>query len=258
MDTSKPFIGYKSAGRRPERNNDREGAKGAPLAAIRGWIAGTAGLPGDIEGLVRMLPGIERKEPVLPTSDFYKEWLPLRGESPVERAFTEAGSLTGGAGVGSTVRAAKTGVSAGARGALSAIEAAARNASVPRTLSPQAGVIKMKGGNWLDGSVEEALRPLQVRVRTEGVNGHTAENTLSDQALNAWLDKKLARYVKNEMATPEDPVRALAERGVLHVNPAQVGIKGTKQPHIETELAHRRLVKAKRQRRGKTLQTCRP
>lgn len=239
MDTSKPYVGYRSP-RRAERNNDREGAKNAPLAALRGWAAGTAGLPGDIEGLIRMLPGIERKEPVLPTSDFYKEWLPLRGDSPTERAFTELGSLTGGAGVGTAARAAKTGVSAGARGALSAIEAAARNAAVPRTLHPQAGVIKMKGGNWLSGSVEDAVKPLQVRVRTEGINGHTAEQSAADQTINQWLDKKLTKYIKNEMATPEDPVRALAERGVLHVNPEQLsvnseglGVKGLRRMTAE-------------------------
>jgi len=242
VGTSKPYVGYRSP-KRKESNNDREGAKGAPLAAIRGWIAGTAGLPGDLEGLVRMLPGIERKEPVLPTSDFYKEWLPLRGESPVERAFTEAGSLTGGAGVGSGARA----VRAGGEGAMNAVKIAARNAAVPRTLSPQAGVIKMKGGNWLDGSVEDALKGLKVD-RFPGQTSDLAAKAglpLEDYlalppaerkalnesmypgipSMNNWIDKKLARYVKNEMATPEDPIRALAEKGVLHVDPEVGGMR---------------------------------
>lgn len=238
MAESSAYIGYRSP-RRAERNNDREAAKNAPLALLRGWIAGTAGLPGDLEGLIRMLPGIKDETPALPTTEFYKEWLPLRGDSPTERAFTELGSLTGGAGVGTAARAAKTGVSAGARGALSAVQAAARNASVPRTLSPQAGVIKMKGGNWLDGSVEDALKSLKSRrVLPEGLERYDADrwvnpydgevftnaqvianNASGDVHLNSWIDKKLARYVKNEMATPEDPVRALAERGVLHYEP---------------------------------------
>lgn len=246
MVTDKPFIGYRSP-RRAERNNDRVAASNAPLALLRGWAAGTAGLPGDLEGLVRMLPGIERKEPVLPTSEFYKEWLPLRGDSPTERAFTELGNLTGGAGATNVARALKTGASAGSRGALSAIRTAAENAAVPRTLHPQAGVIKMKGGNWLTGSVEDALKGLKRTSSGNVVRGvdqglpielsdladfeaiaaahpeHAAALNLSqkrsDAALNTWLDKKLARYVKNEMATPEDPVRALAERGVLHYEP---------------------------------------
>ena len=81
---------------------------------------------------------------------------------------------------------------------------------------PVGMAIKPKGGNWLDGSVEDALKPLNVRVRTEGINGHTAENTATDSAINDWITKKLTRYIKNEMATPEDPLRALAERGVTH------------------------------------------
>jgi hypothetical protein len=39
-----------------------------------------------------------------------------------------------------------------------------------------------------------------------------------DVALNQWIEKQLSRYVKNEMGTPEDPIRALADRGVSHVS----------------------------------------
>ena len=38
-------------------------------------------------------------------------------------------------------------------------------------------------------------------------------------ALNDWIENKLARYVRNEMATPEDPIRKLAEEDILHVDP---------------------------------------
>ena len=41
-------------------------------------------------------------------------------------------------------------------------------------------------------------------------------------ALNQFIDKQLTRYVKNEMATPEDPIRALAEKGTLHFDAPQV------------------------------------
>lgn len=182
-----------------------------------------------------MLPGIERKEPVLPTTEFYKEWLPLRGNSPTERAFTELGSLAGGAGATNVARALQTGATAGSRGALNAVQAAARNAAVPRTLSPQAGVIKMKGGNWMDNAVEEemggfkrgdyetqavrdirAVRPnLTIEEARDFVQAVPIDP--SDAAANRWIDKKLTKYVKNEMATPEDPVRELIERGVSHV-----------------------------------------
>jgi len=72
-------------------------------------------------------------------------------------------------------------------------------------------VVKQKGGNWLSGSIEDALRGL----RREGYNDVNPEV----DALNSWIDKQLTKYVRNEMATPEDPIRALAERGVLHFTP---------------------------------------
>lgn len=115
-------------------------------------------------------------------------------------------------------------------------------------LSPLAGVIKQKGGSWLSGSVEDALRGLKppkvpnyaeydlgptgypvargfgTPMTEEGlarIYGPQGEESFraSRNALNSWIDKQLARYVKNDMATPEDPIRALAERGVLHFEP---------------------------------------
>lgn len=78
-------------------------------------------------------------------------------------------------------------------------------------------VIKEKGGNWLTGSVEEALGGLKSNVRSLPSNELPA--AVRGEALNSFIDKQLTRYVKNEMATPEDPIRALAERGVLHFDP---------------------------------------
>jgi hypothetical protein len=89
---------------------------------------------------------------------------------------------------------------------------------------PGSQVIKPKGGNWLTGDVErqtERLKQVEIDrdVAEELGIGREAENTA---ALNNWVDKKLNKYIKNEMGTPEDPVRALAERGVLHFEPQQV------------------------------------
>jgi hypothetical protein len=36
-------------------------------------------------------------------------------------------------------------------------------------------------------------------------------------AIDNWIDKKLNRYIKNEMGTPEDPVRKLADQGITHL-----------------------------------------
>lgn len=92
------------------------------------------------------------------------------------------------------------------------------------------GVIKPKGGNWLSGQVENALRGLK-KSGSFGANSpeelagmmnmpldeaqafwRSEPANLSKQALNQWIDKKLTRYVKNEMATPEDPVRLMADK----------------------------------------------
>lgn len=110
-------------------------------------------------------------------------------------------------------------------------------------------VVKPKGGNWLEGSVERAVEPMKSgtvagRTPAERIAEHEAllldpslnadqldrvryhlGVTQSDAAMNRWLETKLGKYVKNEMATPEDPVRALAERGILHVDPEQLNFR---------------------------------
>ena len=107
-------------------------------------------------------------------------------------------------------------------------------------------VVKPKGGNWLAGSVERALEPMRLKVMgyepsirlqtidhevaqasKAGLDPETMQTFMSqidrerarlepDVAMNRWLDTKLAKYIRNEMGTPEDPLRALAERGIIH------------------------------------------
>lgn len=123
------------------------------------------------------------------------------------------------------------------------------------TAIPQTNVIKPKGGNWINGNVEKSLDSLltkgiisnqeipfgpdfdvAIRKRIEdlkqaasqpdykGGAGRVAErleeelkNPRSNEvALNKWVQNNLTNYVKKEMATPEDPVRKLAEQGVTH------------------------------------------
>lgn len=96
-----------------------------------------------------------------------------------------------------------------------------------------ADVVKEKGGNWLSGSVENSLSGLkkvvrkpeylaQIRSRTdlpEGMYESVMSQNSKANTLNTWIDKQLTKYVRNDMATPGDPIRALAERGVLHFEP---------------------------------------
>lgn len=97
-DENRPYIGYRSAGRRPEAQQDRRAAADAPLSALRGMVSGVLGAPGDIESLIRMLPGLS-EQTVLPTSEDIEKRLPFRelNQTPTGRAFTTAGQLGGGA-----------------------------------------------------------------------------------------------------------------------------------------------------------------
>lgn len=108
-------------------------------------------------------------------------------------------------------------------------------------VSPTMNIIKPKGGNWLSGSVEEAVRPLKsptIAGETPAQRIPRHEALLQDPSLNAdqldrvryqldlsrneaaidrWLDTKLSKYIRNEMGTEEDPILELAAKGVTHV-----------------------------------------
>lgn len=217
------------------RRSEGQDASTQPLtgsalkALVRGWLAGTAGLPGDIEGLARkginwsFGPGGVNIDPTpaLPTTDFYKEWLP--GKQQGDDVISTIGSVFGGVGATKPIALGK--------GALSRVASAAPG-PMAGSLAAQRGVIKAPGGNWLSGSVEDALGGLRRHVPTEEALARAEAITpnavaelraaaIPDAALNNFIDKQLTRYVKNDMATERDPIRALAERGVLHVDPSE-------------------------------------
>lgn len=230
-DLNRPYIGYRSAGRRPESQQDRRASADAPLAALRGFLSGVAGAPGDLESLVRMLPGLSERT-ILPTSEDVERRLPLRSvsQTPVGRVATTGGQLAGGfyTGPGSPLRAVAALPSAVSRAGREFLQS-----NVP------VHVIKPKGGNWITGSVEEAIRPLRrpelpmpTAEDLAGIGNDPRvlaelERRRIDPALNRWLDTKLAKYMRNEMATPEDPIRALAEQGVLHFAPERQILNST-------------------------------
>jgi len=105
-------------------------------------------------------------------------------------------------------------------------------------------VVKPKGGNWLTDDVEskvgkmkmadftppeqlaETQRSIDAAKRIMGDDPDVQrtirqmENELQvakrNNAINQWVDRNLTNYIKNQMATPEDPVRRLAEEGITH------------------------------------------
>jgi len=114
----------------------------------------------------------------------------------------------------------------------------------------RSNVIKPKGGNWLSGGEkqqirtpegdlsrlrakvgyslepEKQLKKLTERYTPEALAALTPDirvgverainETRDAVAINKWIDGNLTNYVKKEMATPDDPVRRLAEEGIIH------------------------------------------
>jgi hypothetical protein len=115
---------------------------------------------------------------------------------------------------------------------------------VPITKGMPIGLtIKPKGGNWFGKNVENELKSLKkydspTAEEKAWIAEHKAnweknpnseardralraiENDMAvnarNEAINNWVDRNLTNYVKKEMATPEDPVRKLAEEGITH------------------------------------------
>lgn len=122
--------------------------------------------------------------------------------------------------------------------------------------------VKPKGGNWLAGHTDYALAPLRRSnapilsgdivnqaagrdlfseyrkvydqdptiglhdwMRTTHPDIYAKIQNPEDRAINRWIDTKLDKYIRNEMGTPEDPVRALAERDILHVSPTELNYR---------------------------------
>jgi len=124
-------------GKRREDRQDREAAKSFPVDLARGVVAGAAGMPGDIESLIRMLPGLDERT-ILPTSEDVLKRIPFGTDTPAGRFASGLGTLAGGsAPIGPAIR--------GAKALPGALKTAARNLSTPSTLNPQAGAIVYHG-----------------------------------------------------------------------------------------------------------------
>jgi hypothetical protein len=131
----------------------------------------------------------------------------------------------------------------GAKRAAGALSMLKGSSALPSAAQAQRGVIKMPGGNWLKGmyttpgNVEqgiERLRPYQSQENTiehakSGVASRQAkgqdpayfqgmlEEAYRRNAVNKWVEGNLQNYIKKQMGTPEDPVRALHEQGITHL-----------------------------------------
>ena len=118
---------------------------------------------------------------------------------------------------------------------------------IPGMVSPNSFVIKPKDGNWITEEIDKAIDPLRIKImgedptvrlqkledilakqnsRLEESGASTNTDVLDrararlepDIAINNWLGTKLNKYIKNEMGTPEDSLRKLADQGKLHTS----------------------------------------
>jgi hypothetical protein len=171
-----------------------------------------------------LLSGIIGASPTAPGSEAYRTGQALANMPPVQAAAAIPAKIAASAGDAATALAA---------------------------MGPAVGaVMKPKGGNWVMNQPGKYLRTLKnapdvdqdIVMAQERLAG--LENTPSpfntepmrrelkqelagyetEKSLNNWIDTKLGKYIKNEMGTPEDPLRKLAERGVLHISAPRLQI----------------------------------
>lgn len=90
-------------------------------------------------------------------------------------------------------------------------------------------VIKDKGGNWLSKELERTIKPeLRATNLEQLMNDPTVAPFLQPEAMekartmDKWVQGPLKKYIMRDMASPEDPIRKLAEQGILHVDPQEL------------------------------------
>jgi len=74
---------------------------------------------------------------------------------------------------------------------------------------------KPRGGQWwAEGSPFAVMNPA-ASAKENIYLGARFSSDPTDKALADWWDKALPRYIQNDFATPDDPLRALADQGYL-------------------------------------------
>jgi hypothetical protein len=220
-------------------------------SAVRGSVAAIPGSVGDIESIFRES---DKTRKFATTEEVLRDYMPKRMTKATKegKGFEEVGSYLPLPIPAGTVSKTAKGVKTGARKALEELGPIA--AQKLERLDAKLGigpmyVVKPKGGNWLKGHVEMATERLlapPIAAESPAMQVSRMERTLnepgtpdwqrefiqrnldrarSESAVDSWINTKLNKYIRNEMATPEDPIRALAERGILHVSPQQLNFR---------------------------------
>lgn len=149
-DEGAAFGVYPQMARRRESSNDREASKDVPLQAARGMLAGTLGMPGDLEEMARagarQLGVNVGASPALPTSDAMRETLPVPASSPAGRVAGAVGATVGmPAGGGLGMKAVQEAAPVVRRMAATALENARHPQPLNRASRHQMGAIVFHG-----------------------------------------------------------------------------------------------------------------
>jgi hypothetical protein len=247
---------------RNRSKQDPEAAKNIPVAQARGMVAGLLGLPADTINMIGAIRNAGRSDKPFSEipygSEHFLETLPFKDESPVGKAAGVIGSFTPP--VGTALEGARVAGKGAKQFAKALAETAGEKIAMGQPLVPGVPasitnpmvkhIMKPEDGNWIKGSVEqdlkslkrttpsgndvsEILRQMKERYTPQVLKGmqegsrQNIVNQMADlekmEALNKWVDSNLKNYVKKQMGTIEDPVRKLAEEGIVHIPTNEVG-----------------------------------
>ena len=196
---------------KPKRSKqDPEAAKNVPIDVARGFAAGALGAPGDIESLIRLLPGLDKKT-ILPTSEEILQRIPGGSDTPTSRAVAGAGTLAGGfyTGPGSGVRAALS--------LPSAIKRAGQDFAMAAGQSGSKIFIGPKAKTW-----NQAAADLAVQLEKSGVD-----------PVDIWRQTGTFRGADGILR------QEISDVGVIHRNPDQLKELGKNKLEEARELGLR-------------------
>jgi len=211
----------------------------APMlyGAAKGTAASVPGLVGDVNELLRdyavpYLPtGVRQalaKAPAPFTTEQYVNMMPKMG-GHTENVATKLGSNVVGTMVdpfavaGAVKRAPAVARSLAETANNKILQGESLIPGVPAQFvnPPVLSAVKGKGGNWLsqptNWTVDTLLKKEAIDPKIVDELGLDAVENNNKIALNNWVDKKVKPYVRNELGTPDDPIRQLGEKGISHL-----------------------------------------
>jgi hypothetical protein len=181
---------------------------GKGVGAVHEFVSKPFGFenpPGEIASELLGIPGVAKTLERVAYGD------PLTSGAGVTTNLLPETTETLFAGLGAAPLAVKTGK------ALAPTAKEMTQFALEKSMEPyQMNIIKPEGGNWIRGAAEKYLKDLRYDeslIDPVGVMNPAdkAEETARVAAMNNFVDKKLSRYLTNQMGTPSDPLRLQAD-----------------------------------------------